>query len=227
MNPEKVERWSLVIYNAMHGLGRVFGFATLWVDRQRIGSRIEVSVNEAMQRLNLAAPDAAPHLLRVEWATYESAMAYLVDDVVIVKVDPSDPPEKSIATATLAYLSRGLLPQARGYVDKSLRRAMDLIVTQTTLATDREIGGSQYFLESILQRELENDSEVSGMHATLDQLDRVGYFARIYLTELCQLGDRLQPRAPSHGIEVEIRSFVRFLYTLENGGAKIDHSAAV
>jgi transcription antitermination factor NusA-like protein len=214
LNPAKVDQWASLIYRFLSFVGAVVGVFKERLERGRIAADIQAVINTAGQELSKQSPGALAHLVRIDWASVAQAEAYLEQGEVIVRLDRHANQDRNIVVATLTYVSKGLLPRARMYVDRTLMRATDFTVAKRIFASARASGAPEYFVTHVLEPAIKGSAQLGKDAALLDELESVGFFSRIYLGEIRELGDRIQPAIPTERIHGEVRAFAEFLYRI-------------
>jgi len=214
MNPEKLDQWGSIIWRFLSCVGRYVVVLRDTVERGRTATDIQAVINTAGRELTAEAPGMLPHMMKIEWVAPLQAETYLNKGEVIVRLDRHANQERNIVVATLAYLSRGLLPRARIYVDHILAQATDFSIAKRIFARDRGSGSLSYFVTEILDPTVQQDPSLRQDLELLEEIEGIGFLTRVFLNELRELGERLQPALPTDRIFGEVRNFARFLHTI-------------
>ncbi len=182
--------------------------------RRRIALDVQSRINTACERLNAEMPGVLPHALKIQWATRVDTDSFLRNHEVIVRMsrDPND--DANTVRATMAYLSRGLLPEARLYPKEELMRATDFVVSRKILSQRRSSSALNYFYENVWGPYVRRQPSIRDYATQLEVIDNDCLFTRIYLRELKCLGERVRMRAPDPKIATEIDSFVNYLQNI-------------
>jgi transcription antitermination factor NusA-like protein len=93
-------------------------------------------------------------------------------------------------------------------------QATDFTVAKRIFASARGTGAIEYFVTEVLEPAIGQTPALRTDGALLDELESRGFFSRVYLNEIRELGDRLQPAMPNERIHGEVRAFAEFLYTI-------------
>ncbi len=210
-HPEQLERWEALLARA-----------TDWVSesarRRRIALDVQSRVNIACERINAEAPDVMPYALKIEWAEDVDRDSFVREGQVIVRMsrDPND--DANVVRATLAYLTRGFLAEARIYPPPDLTLATDFVVARMILQQRRTSSAVHYFYDHVWGPTTRAQPGVRTCASQIEVLDADGLFTRIYLPELKLLGERLRMRTPDARVADEVASFLQFLETLAARG---------
>ena len=218
-NPAKFEHWMAIFdrifYRASSSIPRIRGK----FDRRAVASSIQDSVNGIFDEVNKQAPDVLPHPLKIEWVKSESPESFIKSGKAVVRLKQYVNQDRNIVDATLWYLKVGLLPQAKSYLDRTLRKSCESRVAIQVFAARRDTGAHAYFIENELTPAINSDAKFEQDWQMLEKLDSVGFFTRVFLTEVKQTGEKLLGTMPTPAIQQELRSFAEFLQTIANKGA--------
>ena len=132
--------WGLRNLDKVEVLGAWFYRTFCWAFRKweynRAATDVQAAVNTVGEAVNREAEDALPHAMKIEYAkTAQDAEAFLRDGKIIVTMGHSPDRDRNLVVSTIAYLSKGLLPRARPYVDNVLMRATDFAVAKRIFAS--------------------------------------------------------------------------------------------
>ena len=219
-NPDKFEHWMAIFYRILYGASSSFPRIRGKVDRYAVASSIQDSVNGICEEINKETPNSLPHALKIEWIQSESPESFIKSGKVVVRLKHYVNQDRNIVDATLLYLKRDLLPQARNYLDTTLRKSCESKVAAQVFAARHDTGAYDYFIENELNPAINRDADFKRDLQMLENLDYVGFFTRIFLTEVKQAGEKLLGTMPTPAIQQELRDFAKFLQTIANKGEK-------
>lgn len=231
-HPEKVDQWASLFYRLLYFLFGRWVAARERLERSVVASDIQATVNTGVEQLEKQAPGVLPYALKVQWVRTQDPESFVRDGEVVVRLDRHTAEDRNIVVAAVAYLRMGLLPRARAYVDRSLLAASQFAVAKRILGARRDTGAAEYFFERVLLPSLEKEPDLRGDIDLVDDLDSVGFFTRVFLTEVKHFGERVFPATPGRIMSEEIRAFAAYLRTIATkareedvpltfGGAKI------
>jgi len=215
----KIEHWTAIFYQKLHDTIPIIRSK---VDPYTVASSIQDSVNGIFEDLNRQAPDVLPHPLKIEWVKSESPESFIKNGKAVVRLKHYVNQDRNIVDATLLYLNVGLLPRAKSYLDRTLRKSCESKVAMQVFAARRDTGAHAYFIENELDPAIKSDAKFKQDWQMLEKLDSVGFFTRVFLTEVKQAGEKLLGTMPTPAIQQELRSFAEFLQTIATKGLKED-----
>ena len=207
-NPDKVERIVCLLVRL---------FSQIPIARQhllyaRLGTSLQTTINVASESINTKSFRILPHTMKIEWAkTGQDAQTFLRDGQVIVRIHPNVDDDHNIVVSTLAYLKKGLIPQARHYVDSTLIQATDFTVAKDIFKVAKRDSASEFLIQNVLLPEANKNPQLADDSTVLDEISNAGYLNPIFLVQLHSLGRRLFPSTPNTRVQHEIRNFLEFL----------------
>lgn len=207
-NPDKVER----IVNLLLRLFSLIPIARRRLFHLRLATSLQATINVASESINSREFRLLPHTMKIEWAkTGQDAQTFLRDGQVIVRMHPNVDDDYNIVVSTIAYLKKGLIPQARYYVDKTLMQATDYAVAKAIFNSAKRDSASEFFIQNVFLPETNKNPELTNDSIALDKISDAGFLSRIFLVQLHSLGKKLFPATPTIHVEREIRNFFEFL----------------
>jgi len=221
-NPDKFEHWMAIFYRMFHSVTFIFPKIRQKVDRHAVATSIQDSVNGTCERINRQSPDILPHALKIQWVRSESPESFIKKGQVVVRLKHYVNQDRNIVGTTLLYLKLGLLPRAKNYLDKTLRKSCEFKVAVHVFVARRDTGAYDYFLENELDPEINTNANFKQDLQMLEDLDSVGFFTHVFLTEVKQTGEKLLGTMPTPAIQQELRSVASFLQTIANKGSDED-----
>lgn len=204
-NLDKLEKLVAWIY-------RTFSWMNKRWEYGRAATDVQATINTAGKEINKQAQNILPHAMKIEWAKDVQAVeTFLRKGEVIIKMGYSKDQNRNLVVATLAYVEKDLLPNTRPYVDKTLIKAADYTIAKEVFTSSGRDAATSLFLQDCLEPEIAAGSKLGDDCIMLEQINNVGYFSRIFLTQLRFLGDKLFPAAPNPAVQRETRGFAEFL----------------
>jgi transcription antitermination factor NusA-like protein len=207
-NPDKVERIASLVIRLLSQIP----IARQHLLYARLGTSLQTTINLASQSINTEAFRILPHTMKIEWAkTGQDAQTFLRDGQVIVRIHPNVDDDHNIVVSTLAYLKKGLIPQARHYVDSTLMQATDFAVAKDIFKAAKRDSASEFLIQNVLLPEANKNPQLADDSTVLDLISNTGFLSPIFLVQLHSLGRRLFPSTPNTRLQHEIRNFLEFL----------------
>jgi len=109
-------------------------------------------------------------------------------------------------------MNQAVIPEARLHIGNKLGRAIDLMMTKKALYSFFEERSSfNYFVQSVLRPESENDTDMKSFCAVIEDMDERGLFTRVMLRELLELGYKRAGTTESGDTVFEVGKFINFL----------------
>lgn len=206
-NPEKVEGTKAL-------LSRIPASWSLRFDKTYVASDIQSKLNGFAKSVNSPTVSIMPHPARIEWVSSLDPKTLVRNNEIVIKLDSHIEQERNLVHATVAYVSQGLLPYSRSYVDDQIMKSCDLVVTGKILRKEREKGPLDFFLKEFLNPLVEQDIETKKNVGIMMKLDDSGYFTAILLRELWDLGRKLFPREATDTVKQETKDLLQMLEKL-------------
>jgi transcription antitermination factor NusA-like protein len=218
LNPGILEHWMNIIGPIASRLSTNLPKIKRKVERLRVAYAIQDAVNVICDRINKQAPDVLPHALKIEWIKTSTLTSFIQNGEVIVRLKNHVNQDKNIVDATLIYLKVGFLPRAKECLDITLRKACEFKVASKIFDAKRETGAYGYFVENELKPAINSNAISNQDMQILEDLESVGYFTRVFLSEVKQTGEKLLGTLPTPSIQQELRTFASFLQTIATKG---------
>jgi hypothetical protein len=185
-NPEKGEA-------IVARLSRIPATISLRFDKAYVASDIQSKLNGFAKTVNSETVSIMPYQAKIEWVTAIDQKTLIRNNEIVIKLDGHLEQEKNLVYATVAYVSQGLLPYSRQYVDDRIMKSCDLVVTHKILQKERKKEPLDFFFKEFLSPAVEQDQEMKKDINIMMKLDKSGYFTMILLRELWDLGRKLYP----------------------------------
>jgi hypothetical protein len=208
LHPEKIEKWSSLLWRFLNNFGTLFRFA----HKQYVKHDMQSRVNEFARGLSKEAPFLATKRVRVEWIEPDVTRdGFLQDDQVVLRLRRDDPEDLNFVHGAYMFVSSSLLFQAKRYLSPSQRKAVDLYVV-TTLIEQEKPSVKAHFLDDYLHPELaDTESKVARLFDAFAKIDEGGYFYPVLLQELDFLGQKVFGARKDDRIIAEVNSLIDFL----------------
>jgi transcription antitermination factor NusA-like protein len=216
----KLEHYASLVYRALYFLTSIIPKIRNKLERHTVALSIQDSVNGICDQINKNSSDILPHAMKIEWVRKEDPESFVKKGQVVVRLRHYANQDKNIVDAALLYLKIGLLPRARTCLDKYLRKSCEFKVASQIFSADRKTGAYDYFYENELLPAIGADIRIRNDLQMIDDIDSVGYFAPLFLSEVKHVGEKLMAAVPNVAIQQEIRDFANFLEVIANKGAQ-------
>lgn len=206
--PEKIEKWSALLWKLLSLFGNIFRSA----HRQYVKHDLQGRVNDFAKRLRRDVSRMPEEKLRVEWidptVTRES---FIADGQVVLRLRRDDPQDHNFVHGAYLYVSATLLRKAKRYLSLSQRHAIDLFVC-TKLIESEKSSVVGFFLDEYLHPKTAGSG--SKIAAYLDDfaiIDDGKLYFPVFMQELHFLGDKVFGRRKDDLVIKEVRGLINFL----------------
>ena len=199
--PEKIEKWSALLWRMINRAGAFAGFA----HKKYVKHDLQGRVNDFVRRLSHKVPDADNPKISIDWIDPEmDRKAFFDGDKVVLRLRREDPRHQNFIHATYLFVSESLLRKAKRYVSPSQRDGVSLYVC-TKLFEEEKPKALDVFLDEYLHPNTSDPkSKVSGYLDDFGTIDRKGYFYPVFLQELYYLGDKVFGRRKTGQVVKEV-----------------------
>jgi len=179
-------------------------------EKSSVALKIEQSLNTAQEEINNEAKGIIPYPAKVEWVEKPSYLDTDEEEVVIRMKEHEENP-RNVAYAMVDYITKGMIPYSRLYIEKPIQTAIDSTMVKKMLF-ERNKGALDYFLINVLNKELGQEG-VQHYMDIMSNLDGRGLFTRVYLEEVKELGLELYPTLDQDALR-ETKEYVEHLNIL-------------
>lgn len=161
-------------------------------ERTATAKTIQGRVDSFITSINTEVRGLLPFGLKIKWVSPDiSKEAFIENDRVIVLLNYHQNQDENLARATILYMQKAVIPEARPHIHQKLGRAIDFMMTKKALYSFVEARSSLgHFVETVLRPETDKDQELKELCTVIDTIDERGLLTRILLRELMELGVR-------------------------------------
>jgi len=179
-------------------------------EKNAVALKIQQSLNSAQEEISSEAKGIIPYPAKVEWLDKPS---YLDTDeeVVVIRMKEHEENPRNIAYAVIDYISKGMIPYSRPYIEKPIQTAIDSTMVKKILL-ERDKSALDYFLTNVLNKALGQEG-IQRYMDVMNNLEGRGLFTRVYLEEVKELGLELYP-TPDQDALRETKEYVEHLNVL-------------
>ncbi len=209
--PDKIEKWSALLWKLMSLMGSLFRFAR----KRYIKHDLQGRVNDFVRRLRKKTPESFNVKLELEWVDSNTKRsAFLADGRFILRLRANDPQDHNFVHASYLYISKCLLSKTKRYLSNPQKDAIDLF-TSSKLIKEEKPSVIGYFLDEYLHP---STSDPKSKQAKLIDdfaiIDKAGYFFPLFIQELEYIGDKIFGKKRNQMIANEVYRLVDFLRPL-------------
>jgi hypothetical protein len=203
-NPEKIDKWSELYYK----------YIGIWEKNRRkkiVSSELSYRITYLAKEFNKQSSGIMPFGLRIRWTTSEEVSSSVQNDEVILVLKETANSEKNIVDAFLAFTPKALLPKGRISVDQTLLHLLDIYTIKKMLFTGNYSSAYNYFLSNIVDPEVASGGIDGQKLDGLQKSDEKGFYARVLLSELKSLSDRVFGTSEERAYLQETMEFFSFV----------------
>lgn len=216
-NPEKTEKLLSWVLKFFRNVSHRFECA-------HVAKYIESRINHFSKKLNSETKGSllAPYKLKIEWVTEANREAFLRNGELIVKMGYHENQDRNFVTATLVYISKGVIPHARSYIDKKISRGIDFTLTKKIIIEEKVGKAIDYFIEDVLNPVIQEEPEIRQYCSILEDINESGLLEVILLREFHEMGKKLYPKIPREEFHQETKDFLKFIYKIATKEKGVD-----
>lgn len=207
-NPEKVEKWYSII-------ARSLSFISLKLEKQGVAGDIQSDINSFANNINSQAKaPVLPYGVKVRWISSTTRQAFVKEGKVIIKMHYHENQAKNFLYTIMEWINKGLIPESRHILDKTVLRAIDFTCISKLLTEKKRYDVKQLFLDEIYESEVTKGSLLERYCSVFNKLDKTGLFVGVALPEFSSLGKRTSSVMPNERIKLETIGFTQMLEKL-------------
>lgn len=215
-HPDKIEMWSSLIASMFEKLSKRSA-------RHAVSSDIQSRISSYIASNN--ADEIFPYGLKFKWIKDDNFSSYVEEEDVVVIMDYHNNNARNFINAITQYTSKAFLPAVRHELPHEILMAAELTM-QEKIIREKRPDSLDVFRDEVLPEKIANDDKTKSIYDKFEQLNTLGYFDNIFLTEFIFAGQRLQ------GLDLkqrarEIENFIAFLENIENEQVPLDHHGDV
>ena len=175
---------------------------------------IEGNLNTFKETINSEVRDLMPYEAKIKWVQEVDSKSFLdkYKGKVIIRMHSHNNQAMNLAHATIAFVSKGLIPESRLYLDEKMSKSVDFTMTKKILLGQNQRNALDFFLREVITREI-NDPELRGYITLMETWDKQGIFTRMFLNELRELGRKLFPNIDEPA-RADVKGFYDYLGVL-------------
>lgn len=147
-------------------------------DLASVSLAIEGELNSVQEDLNRQSAGLVPFPAKVEWIIDQNAKSFCdtFNGKVIIRMKEHAYNARNIAWATLDYVSKGMIPYSRLYLDEDMSKGIDYTIGKKILLENE--GALDYFYREMIVPSME-EGHLRETMQMLENLDNRGILTRI------------------------------------------------
>lgn len=176
--------------------------------------RIEGKINNFREKIETEVKGLLPYRMRLEWVVSDSDVVQYIDPkdpkkpVVVVRMKPQSEGDWNLASATLAYVSKGLLSDARIHMREALNRSIDFAFAKKLLEDEGETAARSYLMDQEVVPCLTKNEEIRSYYLQLMEIYEE-LLIRVFLREIGDASTRLAQQ-PAVNLSQDIIDFLNW-----------------
>ncbi len=204
MRPEVAAKWGAILNSLISKISRK-------AERRSVALDIQGRIDSFSKSISHEVPGIMPYGVKIEWVNGElTKESFFRDGKIILKMSYHTNQDENVVHAAVEYITRGMLPDSRPYVNERIMKSADLISTKKLIEKERRTA-LQFYYSEILSPARKSNAEVDKYVLIMQHLDELGYFSQILLRELQRLGVTMEFAIPERSVKEETKRFVEFL----------------
>jgi hypothetical protein len=204
LNPEKIEKWSVILWKAIYYFFKKG-------EKKIVAHDIQGRVNEFARSLKKEIANFEPVGISIQWVTEkENPSDFFKENRLIIRMRQHEDQNKNFVYASMAFISKAVLTKTKKYLSPSQRESVDLFVGRKLLEKEKPHIVDSFFEDYYSLKALSND-RIMELLEKYEIIDKVGLFFPVLVQELAFLGDKVFYKPKNEKIVVEITDFVNFL----------------
>jgi hypothetical protein len=207
-NPEKAEKWASII-------ARLFSFISLKLEKSGVAKDIQSDINSFAKEVKSQTKEPIlPYKVKVKWVNGITRESFVKNGNVVVRMHHHKNQAKNFLYATLEWVDKGLIPEARHLLDKTVLRAVDFVFINEFLTKKKRYDVKQLFLDEIYEPEVTKGSSLERYCDTFNKLNNTGLFTGVALQEFSCISKKIGSAIPDEKIRFETIGFMNMLEKL-------------
>ena len=211
--PEKIEKWSALLWKLLNSFGGIFRTA----HKRYVKHDLQGRVNEFVKYTSKNVPGLSEEKLQIQWVDPDMKRDSFIDKgKVVLRLRREDPDDQNFVHGAFLFISTSLLHKPKRYLSKTQREALDLFVCTKLLEREKEsvVG---IFIDQYLHPKTEDTkSKIAIYIDDCATIDNGGFFFTIFLQELGYLGGKVFGKRRDDLIYKEVTNLVNFLKPIAN-----------
>lgn len=183
------------------------------VRKSSISLDIQAKILKASKQVAGETNNVMPYHLKIKWVKETNMDTFLENNQIIVRMSDKQNKSNNMIYAINEYITKGLIPKARKYIDKNVMSATDLMVARKIVLTCWE-QGLDYFDTEYLDKIRKANQEVDDMIKKIKELDETFLLYSVLIREFQKAGHKVYPAIEDECLIAESKEFLRFLYNI-------------
>lgn len=202
--PEKVEKWSVILWKIIY-------FLIQRGEKKIVAHDIQASVNEFSKSLKKEIANFEPVGISIRWITEKETPAeFFKENKLIIRMRQHADQNKNFVYASMIFIAKVLLRKTKKYLSPNQTESIDLFVGRKLFEKEKPQIVDQFFEEYFSPKALSSD-KIMELVEKYEIIDKVGLFFPVLVQELTFLGEKVFYKPRSDKIITEVIAFINFL----------------
>jgi hypothetical protein len=202
--PEKVEKWSVMLWKIIYFLFKKG-------EKKIVAHDIQGRVNEFCKSLKKEIANFEPVGISIQWVTEKEKQSdFFKENRLIIRMRQHADQNKNFVYASMVFISKALLTKTKKYLSQTQRESIDLFVGRKLFEKERPQIIDRFF-EDYFSPVALSSNKIMELLEKYEIIDKVGIFFPVLVQELTFLGEKVFYKPRDEKIITEVTSFINFL----------------
>ena len=203
LNPEKIEKWSVMLWKVVYFLFKTGG-------KQIITHDIQGHVNDFVKSLVSKVSNIELKRIHIQWVSADEKLTeFISGKTLIVRMKHHEDQNRNFVYASMIFVSKVLLSKAKKYISSPQRESLDMFVGRKLFEREKPRIADCFF-EEFYSKAISNE-KIMDLCSKYELIEKVGLFFPALVQELAFFGEKVFYRAKSSEMIVEVRNLIDFL----------------
>lgn len=202
--PEKVEKWSVMLWKIIY-------FLIKRGEKRIVAHDIQARVNEFSKSLKKEITNFEPVGISIQWVSdKETPAEFFKENKLTIRMRQHADQNRNFVYASMIFISKTLLRKTKNYLSRSQRESIDLFVGKKLFEKEKPQVVDQFFEDYFSTKAL-SSNKIMDLLEKYEIINKVGLFFPVLVQELIFLGQKVFYKPKSEKIITEVKRFVDFL----------------
>jgi len=202
--PEKIEKWSVILWKIIY-------FLIKRGEKKIVAHDIQGRVNEFSRTLKEEFSNFERVGISIQWVTEkENPSEFFKENRLIIRMRQHTDQNKNFVYASMVFISKALLTKTKKYLSPSQRESLDLFVARKLFEKEKPRIVDRFF-EDYFSPIAYSSNKIMELLEKYEIIDKVGLFFPVLVQELTFLGEKVFYKPRNEKIITEVTEFINFL----------------
>ena len=206
--PEKIEKWSAILWKILSKIGFIFKGA----HKKYVKHDLQGRINDFVRRLGKEMPDLANEKIEVQWIDPKSSRSsFLSNGKIVLRLRRDDSEYQNIVHGSYLFVSKALLKHSKRYLSPSQKEAVDLFVCSRIIKEEKPAIVGIFLDEYLHPKTKDKRSKIAKYVDAFSIIDSGKFFFPILIQELEFLGNKVFGKRRDDLIIKDVNRLIEFL----------------